>query len=655
MNRRLVKILSLTFGLMLPAVVRADVPASASGGGPAAIKGRGYLSRLTLQNKISSYRDPCWGSSLFFNGPSDSGSGQTPPYVVKFKACLPVQGLPADPQIAAGPTRLVLTNQTRVAFYDKSGTYHGSLSAASFFSPLGLDDGTINGLDTFRDLRVVYDDHRQRFWMGGTVTNGGQLDPAQRRVGFVVAVSQSNNPLGNWWLYWWDAVSGYGDPASSVYQAGDVAEDPFIAVDDFGFHQTNLVRNGPYRRYWRVSFFPAALANGTPASGWQYWDLKNPNGTAAWMVQPAMHHGAAPLTYYASRQGTSDVVVWGLQDPLGPTQSISRVAVTSETPWLGPLDAPQMGSWQKIEMSRMGNGVLKAVYRKDQLHLVTNDAAYWYPGTPPLTSVRVLRLGVSGFPVVSIGADSLIGKRSPHDDEPEARMYYGWPSAEVNTQGQMAIVLGRSGEQAHPEIRWSLLKSGASAHAPTFRVEYGWQPYQIPGNNSSVLPWGEAAGASVDPFDDLSIWLAHQAASPGGGGAAGNYSIWVAKVLGTVIPDLHLFIAVIDPQRTDPGMPVDVLARIFDEGDGPADPFRVDYTLVREDGFSVPLGSYEHPAMKPGEASEFRQTFKIPVETPQGRYRVKVVADPENRLQEYSERNNTAVTEGQIEVLAPAQ
>jgi CARDB len=637
--------------VFVPGQLRADVAASPSGGGPAEVHGGVLLSKPALSRMI--IPDACYGPPQ--QAPiAPAVDGHTPPEIIKWKACFPVQGgLPVDPQVAAGPTRLVVTNQSRIGFYDKAGTYQGSLGAATFFGPLGLSEGP-DGFRLYRDVRTLYDEYRQRFWIVAIVESRS-IDPAKRRTAVVAAVSQTDQPLGGWWLYWWDAVSGFGDPASPIYKAGDVADDPFIGIDAFGLHQTNRVSDGVDDRYWRVSFFRgSSLASGVPAAGWQYWDLANPNGRPAWMVQPAVHHGPAPLAFYASRQG-GDVVVWGLTDPLGPSQSIARAAVQAEDVWRAPQDAPQHGSAQKLGMSRLGAGVRKAVYRAGLLHLVTNDGYDW-SGNGLLTSVRLLRANVSGFPALANDPatgfiDTRIGRRSPLDPSWYADSHYGWPAVEVNSAGDMAVVLSRSGPSIFPEMHWSLTPAWSVADLPSRRVRGGQAAYAIPNNVAAVLPWGEASGASVDPVDDLAVWIAHEVAGPANVAPLGNYEIWVAKVLGSPRGNLvPSYAAPTNHQQVDPLFPIDVDWIITNDGDGAIPAFTVAFTLVREDGLEVPLGILRHPGLRSGEVDARRDRFVIPAGTPAGLYAIRIEADPRNEIPEYSERDNVAMGPFVIEV-----
>jgi hypothetical protein len=439
-------------------------------------------------------------------------------------------------------------------------------------------------------------------------------------------------------------VNDFGNAAGGVYQAGDLAEDPYLGIDPAAVHAANGVFNAGNHRYWRIAFFPApAMASGAPGplAGWQYGDLTNPNGGAAWMVQPVVHHGATSRAYYAGRQGGGDAVVWAISNVLQPGQQIARRAVTV-TPWHKPVDAPQQGSTDLIRMTRLSTHVLKATFRKGSLHLVTNDAQNWF-GDGLLSSIRLLRMDVSGFPLIpSAGfVDRRFGMNHPTEDDRGARVHYAWPAVAVNGAGDMVVVYSRSGSTLFPEARYSAYFANEADIRHSRRLREGEGPYDIPFWGSPVLPWGETAGASPDPYDNEAVWMCHQYASHSAG-PFGNHDLWVGKVLGEPVSDVAVYAIREDsgPPIGGGGMPIDAPYTIRNEGDGPFDGVTVEIFIVGEDGRRILVSTTEQPGLAPGEEARVKGTFVIPEGTPEGRYQIVIIADSANRITEYSEDNN---------------
>jgi len=644
------------------APVWAQVPASASGGSSIRAHGGVNLDRLRLQRIILAGDDPCWKAPPAPTPfPGVSFSWQTPPLTTQWKPCFPKQGgLTVDAQIAVSPTRVVVTSQRRMGFYEKSGSYLGSLTARQMFAALGLDDGTEDAINDYRDLRAVYDTYRNRFWLSATGLTRNQPDPGKRRSVTAVAVSKSSSPLDGWYLYWWDAVNDFGNPAGGVYQAGDLAEDPYVGIDPAAVHTANGVFNAGSHRYWRIAFFPAALmASGTPGplAGWQYGDLKNPNGGAAWMVQPVVHHGPTSRAYYAGRQGGGDAVVWAISNVLQPGQQIARTAVAM-TAWNKPVNAPQQGSADLIRMNRLGTAVLKATFRNGWLHLVTNDAENWF-GDGMLSSIRLARMDVTGFPTIPTSGgfiDRRFGMNHPTEDDPKARVHYAWPAVAVNGAGDMIVVYGRSGSTLFPEARYSAYfpNEGDIRHSRLLREGDG--PYDIPFWASPVLPWGETAGASPDPYDNEAVWMCHQYASHSSA-PLGNHDLWVGKVLGEQVIDVAVYAIreESDPPTGGGGMPWEIAYRARNEGDGPVTAIPITVYLVGADGGRVQVSASELRGLAPGEETLVRETITIPRGTPAGRYQILIVADEANGIPEYSETNNVGALPLLVTAEAPTR
>src|SRR5215831_14641387 len=424
-------------------------------------------------------------------------------------------GYPADTQIAVSSTHVVVTARAVIAFYDKTGSLLQSISTRNFFAPLNLQSQF--GIDSYYDTRAIFDSYRNRFWMGALTYNSAHFSDVNRHDVFVVAVSKTENPFDGWYYYWWDAVAHYGISGDPVFQPGDAADYPSLGIDGSCMYQTNEVKNvmtNTYR-YWHVIFWPAgALANGSSnISGWQFWDLTNPDSTPAGLIQPVVHHGPNTRAYFLSKYANNQILIWGLDNPLQPTQQLSRVAITV-SPFTFPPNAPQKDSTQLIQMCNLNNDPIKAVYRENMLYVTMNDARDWFKDNNPTNSIRLVRVNVAAYPNISTSPVSgfinrTFGANNPIEDSPTTRMYYGWPAVEVNAHGHMAIVYSRTGTTIYPEMRYSAFLSTEQDIRPSRIVKNGEAAYTRE-SNPQILAWGDTAGASVDPSDDNTIWIAHQ-------------------------------------------------------------------------------------------------------------------------------------------------
>jgi hypothetical protein len=484
----------------------------------------------------------------------DLGLLQTPPPSISWPGPKSRTGIfPADPQISVSNTHVVITTNDTLAFYDKTGQLLQSFYPWIFFNPLNLNTLPLN-IDTYFDVRTIFDAFRNRFWLGALAYNSAHGNDANRLTKFAVGVSTTENPLDGWYLYWWDAVAHDGVPNDPVFQPGDSGDFPSLGIDSFGIYQTNAVNNelSHQRRYWHVVFFPAGpLANGQTAGGWQYWGLTNPDGAITpEVIQPVVHHGPSPRVYFVSRYyggGANSILVWALTDPLQPTQQIARVEVIlASSPFGQPGSAFQSGSSQRIKMDNLGTDIMKAAYRDNLLYFTTNDAKDWFNDGRVLNSIRFVRLRVDNYPNISTDPasgfiDRTFGSNNFITDQPSDHMYYGWPAIEVNRAADIVIVYARSAERIYPEVRYSVRLFTEADIRPSRLLKTGEDPYELdyqvfpndPGTTSSnELRWGDTAGASVDPSDDTSIWITQAYASDDHDPNlhVNNYALWVGKI-----------------------------------------------------------------------------------------------------------------------------
>ena len=134
---------------------------------------------------------------------------------------------------------------------------------------------------------------------------------AKQRYYIPIAVSKTQNPLDGWYFYYTDGAAQQGQAGSQIWKAGDAPDYPVMGIDKLAITITHAVNNTA-RSYWRVFFFPAdSFASGQFQSGWQFWDLKNPDGGAIGLIAPVSTTGSrAAAGVLAGTQGSDRIVVW---------------------------------------------------------------------------------------------------------------------------------------------------------------------------------------------------------------------------------------------------------------------------------------------------------------------------------------------------------
>jgi CARDB protein len=597
------------------------------------------------------------GDGALAKGPWDKVA-QSPLWLTSWTAAqAPSTGpLAADTGIAVSATFVVVTTRTTIGYYEKSGRKLMQIDTPTFFSPLGLGSQKI---DTYFDTRSIFDGYRNRFWVAALAYNSEawdftkpaeQQDPARvkkRRNKFVVAVSKTADPRDGWYLYSWDGTPGDGQPGLHGFQAGDSADYPLLGVDAFGIYETNTVGNvvpGVTHKTTQLVFFPAAkLAGGQFASGWMFYDLKNPDATPVNILQPVVHHGASLRTWFVTRFDYDKVAVWGLTGHLTSSQLLTVSSVTLNT-FDNPVDAPQYGVADKIQLTNLATHPLKAVYRNSRLYVTFHDGANFF-GDGKLTACRFARLNVAAYPTVLKEVDRTFGGRSDIYDNPIMRVHYAFPAVEANKNGDAVIVYGRSSAWNFPEVSYSVYPASGPDVLPSRRLAVG-QDRLVGG--ASPLPLYDLNGASVDPFDDTSVWIAAPATIWRSVAPQNNFAVRVAKVLGARYADLvPLGTPWVSTTSVPAGGNFKVIVEVRNQGDELAPASKVGVYLVNSNNVTTVVGYITTSAVISGQSRSVSATFSRGT-LPKGYYTLKIVADATLVVPEYSNVNNGSTASAKL-------
>jgi hypothetical protein len=587
-----------------------------------------------------------------FPYPLDSRA-QTPGAVTSWQALLSSGNeAAADTQLGVSTTHVVVTTRTHIGFYNKAGQLQQpSIYVGDFFAPLGLDQVLGTGL-TYFDTRSMFDEYRKRFWVGALAIkhfpdkNGV---PADNLTKFAVAVSSTENPQDPWFLYWWDAVAHDGDPSSGVFQPGDWGDYPTLGIDAKCVYQTNPVQNNGNNRYCHVQIFPAwqmAAGDPGPLNGWQFWDLSEPDGTKATRLSPAVHHGTNKRGFFVGPNLGATMLVWGIQDPLGPTQRMDRAELPISS-FAGPKDALQENSSQLIRTTNIATDPLRASCRDNVLSFSFNDGTDWGQPGGVISASRLMRIDLSAFPALPQPGDPgyrdrIFGLNNPIEDQPGDRFAYAWPAVDTNAFGDTVVVYNRTGITRDPEIRFSTWMNSEPDIRPSRLLKAGEKPYALSWVAKDIsLPWADTAGVSVDPYDDVAIWFAHAYADSHNND--GNYAVWVGKVFGSRFPWIKIRLnRVVGPRHPRPGEPVEFEVQFENGGDGESPATRAHIFLVSDSPDKDRLLSLRVPEIRPAGSVTLRITAILPKELPSGAYALEVVLDPSRHLRQYSHESSTA-------------
>jgi hypothetical protein len=387
-----------------------------------------------------------------------------------------------DPQIAAG--HQVVSSNTIIGFYDKTGAllpawlpvpnkpppppWKNPISVSALFAPLatslaanlnlpaGVDPATF-GFNQFYDNRVIFDPHRNRFWIGALAINCNTkneklpLTPAQRgarRTKFLLAVSVKEDPRHGWHLYWWDATKddgayNYGEDSTGfIFVPGDSGDYPYIGLDANFLVQTNIVGHRD----------PETGA--TTKRRYAFANVVDANALAAGGLSQKLEVGKTVFgNVYAP-----------IYDPHGVE---FRSAVQP---------APQGGdaTVAKPAPLRFRNlNVFSATYRQGFIYFAFGDSMPSINGL--VEAMRVLRIPAFETTVGGLTdpAKGFIDRRLPSAKE---NWHYGWPALTATSKGDMVLSYQRTSASSFPEVRYNVWPKDAGGPQPSHSLQNGQMP-----------------------------------------------------------------------------------------------------------------------------------------------------------------------------------
>ncbi len=375
-------------------------------------------------------------------------------------------------EIAAGPRHLLVAVNNELAVFDKTGCRLCRCDMGSLFSPL-IGGATITG------PRAIYDPFRDG-WAVAACASGEE----GRRAWFLLAISQGRNPMDGWWIWALDAGQDGG------VRTGHLADGLGLAVDPASLYLTANMYGGQGQfLYAKMRVLnKKELETGAVLHGWDFWDLRNVDGTPAFAVQPAINLRAAGVQYLlnATPDGQG-LTLWSFSQPTRQAPQLSRRFVPTTPYHLAP-NARQARSEVRLDTgdTRLGH----VVFRHGQLYAAHTVAAnwnesenvaaiQWYQINP--RAGCVLQQGIYGAPQTSCFA----------------------PAVMVDGEGNVAMVFNRAGVAESPSIRYT----GRRATEEKGRM----QPSNLltRGTSSREADWSRFCGAAVAP-QDPEIWLLGQ-------------------------------------------------------------------------------------------------------------------------------------------------
>lgn len=401
-----------------------------------------------------------------------------------------IGGIPADANIAASHTHLVVTARAAFGCYTKLGALVSPApgmaakpcTAQAFFEHLGVAVPNVPSGTPTKDGRVVFDTHRKRFFMA--------FQSREEHPRMLIAVSKSENPADGWWVFARPtetaAVNGHDYMSIGVNAAHFM-----ISNEMYKCSGTYPAWNCVFSQTRHLMYPTASLVQGAPTLQTSWTD-------------PDAHH-SVPCTYtthstdafWVQRVGDDMLHVWGKRETDGKAISRSVKIKPSEKARRGV----QVGGVE-IDYTNIGRRPQNAQYAHGKIVFVSNEGRHWAGAPEPSNCVRLMRIDVSNFfgasGAITVEVDRLFGRNAPSDPVP--LIYdYGWPAVAVTDSGDIFVGSVRSNLTTVAELRASVWFSGEPDIRGSRLLKAGASP----------LTQYHMAGACVDPGANA-VYLAQQ-------------------------------------------------------------------------------------------------------------------------------------------------
>src|SRR5467141_2894089 len=395
---------------------------------------------------------------------------------------------PPDTNMAVGPNHILHTVNSRYAIYTKSGALvSGPFSLSSLWAPLGSSNGcaTNNG----GDVVAQYDKLAGRF----VVT---QLGGVSAPYSECIAISQTSDPTGGYWLYSYSYGTTLNDyPKFGVWPTA--TNSAYLATH-------NLFAGGAaFVGADLCAYDRAAMLSGAASPAKICFTINNDGGYLPSDLDGSTLPPSGSPGVFLTFETLSSLRYYQLSPNFANTSSSTLSAPTDiavasfNEACGGGTCIPQSGTSQQLDS--LGDRLMyRLAYRNlgDHDALVVNHSVAagssvgvrWYELRSPLTGAFTLYQQ---------------GTFAPADST------YRWMgSAAMDQAGDIAIGYSASSSNLFPAIRYTgRIPTDAQG---TMRAEISLLEGTGSQTGNSLSRWGDYSALRVDPSDDCTFWYTNE-------------------------------------------------------------------------------------------------------------------------------------------------
>ena len=393
-------------------------------------------------------------------------------------AGIPATGwIPPDCTMATGPNHVMVSVNSTVAVQNKAGgAVLLSRTLTVWFS------NVIQGATVF-DPKLLFDQHTGR-WVLLAVA----VAQNPNKSAYLLSISKTSDPLGGWMNYSLNA-SVDGTTATNNW-----ADYPALGVDANNLYITSnqFAFNGGFQ-YAKIRVVPKARPySGLAPTFVDFVNMKNPDNTVAFTIQPCHTFGAPQVEYLVNSRFPSgnSLTVWRLA-PSGASFTLTRTSVPT-APYSLPPNAAQRGNNDPLNTGDIR--VLHAIFRGDSIWCALNTSHNWTAAASQ-ASIHWFQIRAAAPALVQQGIYGAAG------------FSYFYPACCPDGNGNMIMVFSRCGTTEFGSVFYTGRKATdpLGSLQPSALLKAGVANY-VAKDGSGRNRWGDYNGVCADPTSPR-IWF----------------------------------------------------------------------------------------------------------------------------------------------------
>jgi hypothetical protein len=426
------------------------------------------------------------------SNPVESGNGQHPVLLNSFNGIPMTNFIPPDAVIAAGPDHIIICANSLFYIMDKEGNILKNIPAAAWWAPAWPDESG--------DPQVIYDFFEQRWvlvWM--------QVNSGAQTAGNLIAYSDDDDPLGEWYMYRLDTKM-HGTVASNTW--GDY---PHIGFDEEAIYiMTRCIdfagAGHQYNKIRIINKTELYASNGNALTYNDIWDIRKPGegvsgpvldcihpgvsytaGSGAWFYWARGIYGGSPVSadFYAIYKLTNPLTSPGIKGKVLPVQTYTSPPLANQLG--GGLGLETIG-WITSRPIIRGGFLYAAHDIQNSQHPNYSSIKYMKIDLNTLTMVENIEYGMEGY-------------------------FYLFPTLAIDKEHNVAITFSRSADTeyvgAYYSTRYANDPPGLNPSRP---LAEGRGNYVVT-YSGTINRWGDYFGIYLDPATDSDFWMISEYAS----------------------------------------------------------------------------------------------------------------------------------------------